>query len=392
MAASVLHRGLTVIENCPHILDVECMGEILCQLGCRIWWEDSVLMIDAEQIGDGTVCSGYATRLRASALLMGSLLGRCKEISLPYPGGCTIGMRPIDLHLKALSKMGAEVSALEGGLLLRTKGLRGTTVEFPFPSVGATENAILAAVLADGVTILKGCALEPEIEELCCFLCRSGANISGVGSTELTILGVKHLEDCRYRLMPDRIAAGTYLCAAAGTGGKIILGDVKWEHIRPLLQILSSIGARVTVKSDRIILDAQKTYLPVKYLATAPYPGFPTDLQSQMVTLLCCARGTSRIEETLFEHRFQIVEELQKMGADIQIRENCVVIRGVEKLRGNDVNAKELRGGAALVSAGLMAEGRTILSGTEYIRRGYEDIVRDYSQLGAEIKTIQRSK
>lgn len=392
MAASVLHRGLTVIENCPHILDVEYMGEILRQLGCRVWWEGSVLLIDAKQIRDGIVLSGYATKLRASALLMGSLLGRCGEISIPYPGGCTIGKRPIDLHLKALSKMGAEVLPLEEGLWLRTRGLQGTMVEFPFPSVGATENAILAAVLADGVTILKGCAAEPEIEELCRFLCRRGANISGIGSARLTILGVKHLEDCRYRLMPDRIAAGTYLCAAAGCGGRITLWDVRWDHIKSLLGILSSIGTRITVSPDRIVLEAPNTYLPVKYLVTAPYPGFPTDLQSQMMTLLCCAKGTSRIRENLFEHRFQIVGELGKMGADIQIRENCAVIQGVEKLRGRDVEAKELRGGAALVSAGLMAEGRTVLSGTEYIRRGYEDIVGDYSQLGAKIRIIQRSK
>lgn len=386
MAAAVLHKGITVIENCPRILDVEYMSEILRELGCLVWREDSALFINAVNVDGGVVRSEYATRLRASVILTGSLLGRCGRAALPYPGGCTIGMRPVDLHLKALTQMGAEVISAEDGLMLQAQKMRGGTVDFSFPSVGATENAILGAVLADGVTVLRGCAAEPEIEELCRFLCEKGACISGIGSTKLTISGVQKLNDSVYRLMPDRIVAGTYLLAAAGTRGKISLYDVCWEHLRHPLKILCDTGAEISVGDREIHMDAEKAVRPVKYLATMPYPGFPTDLQSQMMVFLSRARGTSRIKENMFESRFQIAEELLRMGADIEIEKNCAVIRGVSNLKGNYVRAKELRGGAALVSAALMAEGRTVLSGTEYIRRGYEDIVRDYAELGANIQ------
>ncbi|MDO5538775.1 MAG: UDP-N-acetylglucosamine 1-carboxyvinyltransferase [Eubacteriales bacterium] len=386
MAAAVLHRGMTVIKNCPRILDVEYMSEILRELGCLVWREDSALFINAENVDGGIVRSEYATKLRASVILTGSLLGRCGRAVLPYPGGCTIGMRPIDLHLKALTQMGAEVISAEDGLMLRTQKMRGSTIEFPFPSVGATENAILGAVLAEGITVLQGCAVEPEIEELCRFLCEKGACISGIGSTQLVISGVKKLKDSVHRLMSDRIVAGTYLLAAAGTRGSISLYDVCWEHLRYLLRTLSDAGAQISAEGSEIHMDAKQAVYPVKCLVTRPYPGFPTDLQSQMMVFLSRARGISRIEENMFESRFQIVEELKRMGADIEIEGNCAVIRGVSNLKGNFVRARELRGGAALVSAALMAEGRTILSGTEYIRRGYEDIVRDYTQLGADIK------
>ena len=388
IAAAVLHRGLTVIRNCPRILDVEYMSDILRQTGIRVWREESALFIDAENVNGDTVLSQTAAKLRASALLMGSLLGRCGRVYMPYPGGCTIGMRPIDLHLKALTQMGAEVTVMEDGLLLRAKKLKGSVIEFPFPSVGATENAILAAVLAEGVTVIRGCAAEPEIEELCRFLTGKGARIFGAGGTQITVLGVKDLKDSVYRLMPDRIVAGTYLLAAAGTRGRILLKEAPGEHMVFLLKTLSLAGARITVEEGRILMDAQRACLPVKRLVTAPYPGFPTDLQSQMMVFLSRAEGVSRIEEKMFEKRFQIVGELRGMGADIRTQKDCAVIRGVEKLHGSVVRAKELRGGAALVSAALMAEGRTVLSGMEYIRRGYEDIVRDYTQLGADIREI----
>lgn len=388
MAAAVLHRGTTVLHRCPQILDVEYMSEILRGLGCTVRREGETLIIDAREITTFCVAPQYATMLRASVLLMGSLLGRCGCARLPYPGGCTIGQRPIDLHLQVFERMGAQICQEEEGIGVYGTRLCGCGLRLAFPSVGATENAILGAVLAEGTTVLDGCATEPEIAELCRFLNQKGARIEGIGRRKLVITGVSCLQDSQYTLMPDRIVAGTYLLAAAGTGGNISVRGVCPEHLTALTNILRETGAGMKILRDTICMDAEAAHHPVRNVQTEPYPGFPTDLQSQLMVFLTGADGMSRIEERLFESRFLIAGELQKMGAEIVIDGQSAVIKGKNRLRGGTVRAQELRGGAALVAAGLRAEGETVILGSHFIKRGYEDICRDLSGLGADIKEL----
>lgn len=392
MAAAVLHRGRTVLHNCPHILDVDCMSDLLREVGCTVAREGHTLVIDAREVRSAHVRAESATRLRASVLLLGSLLGRLGEAELPYPGGCLIGRRPIDLHLALFEKMGAKTECTPFGLHLCTKqghggGLHGSRETLSYPSVGATENAILGAVLAEGSTELRGCAREPEIEELCLFLREKGARIEGIGSGTLTIQGVKELKDSEYTLMPDRIVAGTYLLAAAGTRGHIRLLRADASHLQALLAVLREMGADVLEDLDGIEIDAGQAARAV-HLRTSPYPGFPTDLQSQVTAALCRGEGVSTVCETVFESRFLIAGELQKMGADIHLDGRCACITGKKYLSGARVRARELRGGAALVAAGLMARGKTVIEGSSFIRRGYEDICGDLEKLGARIKEV----
>lgn len=388
MAAAVLHRGTTVLHHCPQILDVEYMSEILRGLGCTVQREGGTLIIDARKITTFCVAPQFATMLRASVLLMGSLLGRCGCACLPYPGGCTIGQRPINLHLQVFERMGAVICPREEGIRVNGAHLCGCGMHLAFPSVGATENAILGAVLAEGTTVIDGCATEPEIAELCRFLNQKGARIEGIGRKKLVITGVTGLQDSQYTLMPDRIVAGTYLLTAAGTGGNISVRGICPEHLRALTNILQETGVQVRILRDAICMDAKTVHRPVDTVQTEPYPGFPTDLQSQLMVFLTGADGVSRIEERLFESRFLIAGELQKMGAEIVIDGQSAVIKGKNRLRGGTVRAQELRGGAALVAAGLRAEGETVILGSHFIKRGYEDICRDLSGLGADIKEL----
>lgn len=385
LAAAVLHKGTTVLHNCPKILDVEYMTEIMRGLGCRIKWQDHSLEIDSREICSDLIKEEQASKLRASVLLMGSLLGRCRCAGIPYPGGCLIGSRPIDLHLYAMKCLGCVVHEESRMVWLDGMHLRGNKIRLPFPSVGATENAILAAVLAKGETTIHGCAQEPEIVELCRFLKEKGAEIHGIGTCKLTIHGVHTLQDSEYRLMPDRIVAGSYLCAAAGTMGKIRIAEVIPEHLQELLHRLREMGASVETGTDWISLDASKKKLRAENLVTAPYPGFPTDLQSQMMAVMTTADGISRIREELFESRFQTASELCHMGAKIEIKDRTALVTGVPNLVGCRVRAHDLRGGAALVIAGLMAQGKTTVEESRFIDRGYEDICGDLQQLGAQI-------
>lgn len=389
MAASVLHEGRTVLHNCPRILDVESMAEILRELGCMVVWEERhTLLIDAKSLTGTRVSERLAASLRASVILLGSLLGRCGEAQLPCPGGCSIGSRPIDLHLKAMNQMGAMWENGSGGIRFFTEGLRGSEITLTFPSVGATENVILAAVRAQGTTRIRGAAREPEIQELCRFLKEKGARITEEGGEELLITGVEELKDTEHTLIPDRIVAGTYLCAAAGSRGRITLNEVIPKNLGSLLEVLEQAGAKIQRKAGGVTLDGKTAVLPVSRVETAPYPGFPTDMQSQLMAFLCGGQGVSRITENLFEARFLIAEELKKMGAEVVIQERTAWILGGNQLKGTCVTARDLRGGAALVIAGLMAEGETVINGCQYIDRGYEDICRDLAMLGADIRRI----
>ncbi len=386
MAASLLHSGITVLHNCPRISDVMLMMSILEELGCKCTLENHTMIIDASSVKDCRIPEKYGKTMRSSITLAGSLLGRLGQFSIPYPGGCVIGTRPIDFHLEAFEAMGTMVE--EDGDIIRGEAvrLRGCTIHLPFPSVGATENIILAAVLARGRTYLSGAAREPEVIELCEFLKGMGACIDGEGTERICINGVNRLHSSVYHLSADRIVAGTYLLAAAGSRGKITIVHAPTEALKSLRALLTKMGAVWEEEEDRITLDGEKAYQPIPYVRTAPYPGFSTDLQSQLLAVLSIANGESVVEERIFEARFKIVEPLNEMGARIHVEGPKVRIYGVPALSGRKVKAGELRGGAALVVAGLLAEGKTIITNPHFIDRGYEDICGDLRKAGAVIR------
>ena len=390
MAGAVLNKGITVIDNVPRIQDVFCMMGILDSLGCSCVLDGHSLTIDAAGLSRFSIPREEMEKMRSSIMLLGALLGRCKEAEVYYPGGCMIGKRPIDLHLMALEKMGVLIEEGEGDEPLRANvpRLRGTVVDFPFPSVGATENAIFAAVAASGKTVLKGCAKEPEITELCRFMNNMGASIRGAGSDVLVIEGGLPLHDSRYTVCGDRIAGGTYLLAAAGAGGELLLTGTESAGLLTVTSVLKRMGALVYAEDELIYLKAPER-LRAASIKTDPYPGFPTDLQSIMMAVMSRAEGTSIIEEKIFENRFKTAVELEKLGAEIIVEEDIARIVGHTRLKGAHVEAKDLRGGAALVAAAMMAEGTTIVGSCEYIMRGYEDICRDLSGMGACIRYVE---
>ncbi|MCM1134915.1 MAG: UDP-N-acetylglucosamine 1-carboxyvinyltransferase [Clostridium sp.] len=386
MAAALLIKDVCIIENCPHISDVKHMQQLLMELGCKVSLADNRLVIDARNLSEDTMSGENVTGMRSSITLLGAMLGRMKEVTMAYPGGCVIGQRPIDMHLGALRRMGVSVYEKEGCFTARVKSLEGAVIHLPISSVGATENVILAAVMAKGVTVLQNAAKEPEITTLCEFLREAGAVIEGIGGPVLIIQGGHELHGVSFRVPADRIVAGTYLMSVLGTGGNIFLEDAPAAQMRSMLKIAGEIGAQIHVSKEGLGVIADEYRRAVPYLKTEVYPGFPTDMQSPLMAALATARGTSIIEETIFEDRFHVVEELKKMGADITTRgKRQAVIEGVDSLLGCEVTAKELRGGAALVIAGCMAMGKTVVKNRRFIERGYEDICRDYQNLGANI-------
>ena len=395
MAAAVLHRGTTVLHNCPKIQDVECMRLLLEDLGCKTGAEGHTLWIDASEIRKNELDAALTARMRGSVLLMGALLGRCQEVILPFPGGCVIGKRPVNYHLDIMQRMGTEVVCQGDRMILRTQKLKGMSMEMQFPSVGATENGILAGTLADGITTLRRCAVEPEILELCYFLREKGAKIHMWDGAVITE-GIKELHDSEYTLMPDRIVAGTYLLAVLAARGDAILHNVPLDMLNALTEIMANLGVcirryhgnmdekrrmRYTVRADCRIRNTQRIDVD-----TAPYPGFPTDLQSPlMAAMTACDGSICHIHESVFENRFMIAAQLKRMGADIRIRGPEALVYGVPKLYGANMSVKELRGGAALVLAALAAEGVSQIEPDDYIKRGYENIVKDLEELGADI-------
>lgn len=388
MAAAILHKGTTVIENVPRIQDVFCMLGILDSIGCKCRLEGNRLEIDASVITETEIPKEFVKSMRSSIIVSGPLLGRTKRAVTSFPGGCSIGERPIDLHLTALDAMGAQIEKEGEAFTVTAKKLAGTEIHFPFPSVGATENAVMAAVLAEGVTVIHGAAREPEIEELCRFLTGMGARIHGAGSSKLVVEGVESLHDSVFTVTGDRIVAGTYLLAVMAAEGQVSLTGIQPSHMEAVLRCAEEMGAAVRRYEDR--LSIAMSGRPAGYcVVTGPYPQFPTDLQSPMTAVMAAADGVSRMEENVFEGRFGTVKELQKLGADIIIEENRAVIRGLHPLTGAAVRARDLRGGAALVVAGLASEGVTRVSDCSHIERGYEDICRDLGSLGAVIRGME---
>lgn len=390
LAATILVPGVSVIHNCPRIADVYCMVKLLQCLGCRVSWEEDTITVNAGCILQNSLPAEYVIRMRSSITLLGSMLGRVGEVSLQYPGGCVIGERPIDLHQMAMERFGAKFSERESGFVAQCECLRGALVDFPLTSVGATENAVLAAVTAEGTSILINAAMEPEITALCEFLKSAGAKIKGAGTKCLTIEGVRQLEETEYYVPADRIVAGTYLLAGMGAGGEIYLQNAPAGQMEALLRLIREMGAVLRYDESGIWLWRYGTYNAVRNLKTEAYPGFPTDLQSPLMALLTKAQGDSILEETIFQNRFKVAGELNLMGADIEIDESRAYIRGQRTLTGKHIIAQELRGGAALVAAGLMADGSTVVSNRHYIDRGYEDICRDLRNLGAKIASYEQ--
>ncbi len=386
MAAALLIKDVCMIENCPHISDVYHMQQLLESIGCKAVWSNGTLTIDARNILEDTMSGDHVTGMRSSITLLGAMLGRIGEVTMAYPGGCVIGERPIDMHLNALRRMGVAIYEKEGCFTARAKTLEGAVIRLPVSSVGTTENVLLAAVMAKGVTVIQNAAKEPEIVTLCEFLREAGAVIEGIGGSVLIIQGGHRLHGVRFKVPADRIVAGTYLMSVLGAGGHIFLEDAPVAQMRSMLRVAEEIGAEIHVTREGLNIIAKEYKKPIPYIKTEIYPGFPTDMQSPLMAVLSTCEGKSIIEETIFENRFRIVESLRKMGARIELKgRRQAVIQGVDSLLGCEVAAEELRGGAALVIAGSMALGETVVKNCHFIERGYEDICRDYRNLGVHI-------
>lgn len=386
LAACILVEGRCIINNCPDITDVSCMLKLLESAGCSIERQGESIIVDAANVREYRLPGNYVSKMRSSFILMGALLGRMGEAGIDYPGGCVIGERPIDLHLMALEKLGAVISTEGNYISAKASELHGADIVFPFSSVGATQNAVLASVLAKGTTRIFYAAKEPEVVALCEFLNLAGADIIGIGTSQLIINGVDRLHGADYRIMPDRIVAGTYLFGAMAAGGDIVLNDAPVEQLSSVLAVIKGMGGHIKEDSinNTLSLHVTDDTHNVEFVETGIYPQFPTDLQSPLLAAACMAQGTLVLRENIFSGRFKIMEELLRMGADIEhgSKENVVVIHGGKQLEGRNVIARELRGGAALVIAGIAAKGLTIVTDTCYIRRGYEDIVGDFNKLG----------
>lgn len=385
LSASVMACDQVILENVPDILDIRVMIEILSAIGCDIAWESAgVLRMRAPERLNGQPPYHLVKKLRASNLLLGPLVARYGLAEVAMPGGCNIGVRPMDLHFKGLSGLGADISIFHGVVKARSGGLKGCRVYLDFPSVGATENIMMAACLAQGQTVLENVAKEPEVVDLANFLNCLGAKVRGAGTDIIKIEGVPELGGCaRYAVIPDRIEAGTFMVATAATGGEMILENVIPLHLEPVCAKLREAGAEVLDTGDTITVRAGKLR-PID-VKTLPYPGFPTDMQSQFMSMLSTVTGTSLIVENIFENRFQVVDELKRMGANIKVEGRVAIVKGVESLHGTHVAATDLRAGAALVIAGLLAEGETEISRVEYLERGYYLFEEKMRSLGAKI-------
>ena len=389
LAAAVLTDGEVKINKIPHITDVHNMVKILSRLGCKSVFDGDGLIIDSSKADCHEIPSELAHELRSSVFLLGSVISRFRMAKIAYPGGCDIGLRPVDLHLTGLKRLGVKISEESGYIVCRCEKLKGNEVMLDCPSVGATENIMLAAVKAEGTTVIRNAAREPEIEDLQKFLNMLGAKVRGAGSGSVYIEGVKNLGGCSFTPIPDRIEAGTFLITAAMCGGKILLNNAGAENLSSLLHKLRENGCKIQVFGDKIELESSKKLYSVKSVETQPYPGFPTDLQAQFTALCCVCRGHSIITENLFETRFKYVPELRKMGADVTVVGRCAFVRGVDTLRGANVVAHDLRGGAALVSAALSAEGRSEVFELSHIDRGYGSFEYKLRALGGDIVRVR---
>ncbi len=387
MAASLLTPEECFIRNVPHITDVEVMVEVLRHLGAEVEWEDDTLRVRAGDFPGREAPYHLVRRMRASIVVLGPLLARFGEARVAIPGGCNIGSRKIDMHLRGLAEMGAEISTEHGYVNDRASRLRGRHIILDFPSVGATENLMMAALGAEGTTVIENAAREPEIQDLAAYLVSMGAEIRGAGTPVLEVEGGRDLGGTDHTVIGDRIEAGTFAVAAAVTGGEVTVTGFRPEHLALPLEKMRAIGVEVEEGVDGIRVRGGEDYRPVD-VATLPFPGFPTDMQPQIMVLLSLARGTSVVTENVFESRFMFVDELNRMGCDITIEGHHAIVRGGRRLSGTEVCATDLRAGAALVLAGLAAEGETQVADIHHIDRGYQRFEEKLSMLGAEIRRV----
>lgn len=401
LAACMLIPGKCVLRGCPDITDIECMCSLLKSTGASVAADfgmetgAGMVEVDTRSVREHRLPEKYVSAMRSSIIMMGAMLGRLGEVCVNYPGGCVIGERPIDLHLYGLEKLGAQIWIEGNHIHAYADELKGAVIEFPFSSVGATQNVILAAVTARGTTVIKNAAREPEVIELCKFLNAAGGRIDYSGTLlkagRIVIQGVElsKLHGVVYDVISDRIVAGTYLFAALAAGGKVTLENIPIGQLDSICDTIRGMGAEMTIDTERnemtINADDRDRIVNIPYIETDVYPDFPTDLQSPLLVAACMAKGKLAVREKIFSSRFRIVEELQRMGAEITVEGNTAIVTGGRELEGRTVIARELRGGAALVIAGLCASGITTVADSGYIRRGYQDIVGDFAQLGARI-------
>ncbi len=384
LAATILNDGITIVNNVPDIKDVNTMCTILQTLGCIVTREKNSIKVNASNISTNEIPENLMREMRSSVILAGALIARTKKCQFTYPGGCEIGSRPINLHLEAFEQLGVNIEEKNGYINCEANKLEGTEIVLDFPSVGATENIMLISVFAEGETRIRNVAREPEIKNLQDFLNSMGAKIKGAGSNTIIIEGVKKLHDTEFSVIPDRIEAASYLCMAAATSGEIILNNVNPEHLSSAIHKLRKMNLKIAYSKNELHLKTVRQFNSIN-IKTMPYPGFPTDMQSQFTTLLTLAKGTSIIVENIFENRYKYVNELIKMGANITLEDRTAIVQGVDRLYGANVEAKELRGGAALVTAALAAQGETKISGIGFIERGYENLIKKLTILGAKI-------
>ncbi len=393
LAASLLAEGKVTIRNVPRLLDIEVMLDILRDLGCKARHQDTVVTVETAVATSSHIPETLMRKMRSSVFLMGPLLARFGEVQLYQPGGCAIGERKIDLHLRGLAALGAIIEEKGSRIVCSARRLKGAEISLDFPSVGATENIMMAAVLAQGRTTIIGAAREPEIQDLEHFLNKMGAQVKGAGTDTLTIDGVTVLSGCDFEVIPDRIVTGTVMVAAAATRGEVTLENTQPGHLTSLIHVLRRAGVQIETGDDIIKVGAYNRPLAVERIVTSPFPAFPTDLQAQVMTLLALADGASVIKETVFEGRFKHVDELCRMGADIRVDLNNAFIRGVPEIYGTTVEATDLRAGAALVIAGLAAQGRTVVEQVHHIDRGYDRIEEMFRRIGGKVtREVHKSK
>lgn len=385
--ASLLAEDKVTIDNIPDISDIDALNEILEYLGSEVTRKESTMQIDPSTVENKTIPENISKKLRASYYFMGALLAKYKKATMYFPGGCGIGARPIDLHLKGFEALGATVTSEENKYTIEAEELKGANIYLDIASVGATINIMLAATKATGTTTIENAAKEPEIVNVATFLNQMGAKISGAGTSKITIKGVKKLHGCFTEVIPDRIEAGTYMTIAALCGENLKIENIIPEHLEAFTSKLEEIGADIKLGADYAIITKKDIYKPTK-IKTAVYPGFPTDLQQPFTILLTKSKGTSRITETIWENRFMHIPYLVEMGADIKVKNQTALIIGPSEFTGKEVRATDLRAGAAMIAAGLIAKGTTTISDIEHVLRGYENIIEKLSNVGAHISLI----
>lgn len=387
LVASLLSDKRIVIKNVPHVEDINIIVKIFGNLGVKTFFEDNKVIIYPSSVNKCIIPKNLGSEIRVATLLFPPLLKKFKEVKLPYPGGCDIGTRKIDLHLSSLQKLGVTFKRNSEYIEGKCRNLEGAKIDLPFPSVGATEQTMIAATLAKGTTFISNAAKEPEIVDLAIFLKKIGAEIEGAGTDTIRIIGVKELTGTEYTIMPDRINAGTYMVAAAITHGDVLIKNVNLNHLESVVSKLRETGVEIIKSNGGIRVTAPNKFQPVDII-TKVYPGFPTDMQPIITPLLALINGKSTIKETIFDNRFNHIPELRKMGADIKVVKDTAIVNGVDGLKGAKVTATDLRAGAALVLAGLVAEGETVIDNIHQIDRGYENIEGKLRDIGGDIKRI----